>query len=336
MRAVGLDYANQILTHRDVPKPRRTLDNEVLLRVLEVGVCGTDRELSSFLTGYPPVGEDFLILGHEAVGQVIEAGPAVVSLRPGDWVVPMIRRACDPPCASCARGRRDLCLTGGFRERGIFGVHGYFAEYAVDDAQDLVAIPPELVDHAVLLEPLSVVEKAVETALRLHPVEPVTALVLGAGPVGILAAMAFAARGLKVAVHSLEPAADPRARLLESAGIRYLTALEGGFDIVLEAAGSFQAALAGLRAMNPAGVCCVLGAPNSGGDFPFRDLILKNQTVFGSVNASPQAFDLALRDLASFDPAIVRRLIRRVGFSDYHESILGPPGDAPKLVHVIE
>ena len=336
MRAVGLDYTRKTLTDRDVPEPQPPGNAEVLLRVHEVGVCGTDRELSNFRAGYPPEGEDFLVLGHEAVGQVIEAGAGVASLRPGDWVAPMIRRACAPPCASCARGRRDLCLTGGFRERGIFGVHGYFAEYAVDAAEDLVAIPPELVECAVLLEPLSVVEKAVETALRLHPAAPAEALVLGAGPIGILAAMAFAARGLSVTVHSLEPAGHLRARLVESAWIRYLSQLEGAYDLVLEAAGSPQAALAGLRALHPAGVCCVLGAPNSAGDLPLRDLILKNQVIFGSVNASPRAFELALRDLASFDRAILRRLIRRVRFSDYRESIFNPPGDVPKLVHVVE
>jgi len=336
MRAIGLDYTQRTLTERDIPPPHLERDDDVLFRVCEVGVCGTDRELSAFRVGYPPAREDFLVLGHEAVGQVIETGRAVASLRPGDWVAPMIRRPCSPPCASCARGRRDLCLTGGFRERGIFGEHGYFTEYAVDSVHDLVAVPPELAGHAVLIEPLSVVEKAIATALRLHPLEPRSALVLGAGAIGILAALAFQARGLAVSVHSLEPSDHARVRLLEAAGVRYLASIKGETHyIVLEATGSPDAALAGLRALAPAGVCCVLGAPSSAGELPFRDLILKNQIVFGSVNASPEAFTAALTDLARFDRDLVSRLIRRARFSDLHQTISGPPADAPKIVHVL-
>ena len=140
MRAVGLSYANRRLEFRQVPEPSIVGPTEVLLRVREVGVCGTDRELALFRLGFPPAGEEFLILGHEALAQVVACGSGVRRLRPGDWVVPMVRRPCRPPCPSCARGRRDLCLAPEQRERGIFGLHGYLAEYAVDDEEYLPGV----------------------------------------------------------------------------------------------------------------------------------------------------------------------------------------------------
>lgn len=335
MRAAGLDYEQRQLAERRVPEPRLDRDDEVLFRVHEVGVCGTDRDLASFSIGYPPAGESFLVLGHEALGRVEEVGRGVRTLRRGDWVVPSIRRTCQPPCESCARGRRDLCLSGSPQERGIFGIHGYLTDYAVDSESDLIRVPEELVDFAVLIEPLSVVEKAVERALRLHEGSPATALVLGAGPIGMLAALALQARGLEVSMYSLEPPEDPRARLITNAGVRYLGRLEGKADIVLEATGSAEAALEGLRRLAPLGVCAVLGAGSARGDISFLDLLLSNQAVFGSVNASPQAFALALADLGRFDRNVLRRMMRRVGYGAFRETIPKPSGEAPKIVHVL-
>jgi threonine dehydrogenase-like Zn-dependent dehydrogenase len=217
MRALVLDYAGRRLETREIPEPPPPGPGQALLRVAETGVCGTDRELASFRFGFPPAGEPYLVLGHEALAQVVETGGGVTSLKPGDWVVPMVRRACSPPCASCARGRRDLCVSGGYRERGIFGAHGYFAAFVVDDACDLVRVPAALVDFAVLLEPLSVAEKAAATALRLHAGEPRSALVFGAGAVGLLAALTLQLRGLEVSMYSLEPAGHPRAALASGA-----------------------------------------------------------------------------------------------------------------------
>jgi threonine dehydrogenase-like Zn-dependent dehydrogenase len=228
-------------------------------------------------------------------------------------------------------------LTGNYLERGIFGLHGYFAEYAVDSAADLVKVPPALVDYAVLLEPLSVVEKAVETALRIHEPLPSSGLVLGAGTIGILTALVLQLCGLTVSLHSLEPPEHPRVRLIEAAGIRYSTSLsQEKADIVIEATGSAQAAFAALRCLAPLGVCGVIGAAmESQGLLSFRELLVQNQAIFGSVNASPRSFAQAVEDLSRIEPEILRRLVHRVGFSDFHESILGPPVDSPKIAHVI-
>ncbi len=337
MRAVGLDYANRRLCHRAVPDPPSIGDGEVLLRVREVGVCGTDRFLASWEFGSPPQSSDFLILGHEALCEVAETGPGVTALGRGDLVVPIVRRPCRPPCPSCARGRRDLCLSGRYTERGIVGADGYFAEYAVDRVEDLVRIPAELAPVAVLVEPLSVVEKAVETALRLHEGAPRSALVLGAGTIGMLAALTLRERSLEVTVCSLEPEDHPRAQWLRESGFEYTPVPpRRTADIVLEAAGPASAAFAAVRALAPLGVCGILGtASDAAGEFPFRGLLLGNQRLFGSVNASPDSFRRAAEDLRRFDRRLLERMLRRCRFDDYALTILGPVEAAPKAVHVV-
>lgn len=334
MIAAGLDFRQQKLTHWDEEAPAAPGAGQVLWRVMEVGVCGTDRELAAFTLGYPPRGEHRLTIGHEAAGEVVEVGTGVTSLAAGDWVTAMIRRSCPPACAECGRGRRDLCVSGGFTERGIFGAHGYFTELAVDAACDLVRIPARLARHAVLVEPLSVVEKTVDRALAVHPGTVRSALVLGAGPVGMLAAFALQARGLTVSLFSLEGPESLRARVLEGAGVRYLTGSCPKADIVIEAAGVAKAGFDALAHLAPNGVCGILGARNGEGAVPFLDMIRGNHVVFGSVNAHRGAFEAAVEDLARFDAGWLDAMIHRLSWRDYPQ-LLTPPPAAVKVVHVL-
>jgi threonine dehydrogenase-like Zn-dependent dehydrogenase len=335
MKALALDFEARTLGWSELDPPDFFANRDVLYRVHEVGVCGTDRALASFQLGAPPLGETRLVLGHEALGQVMDIGNGVKSLNRGDWVVPMVRRACQPPCSSCSRGRRDLCITGKYTERGIFGLHGYFTERAVDAEEDLVRVPLKLVDFGVLLEPLSVAEKAIVRALAVHEGSPRTALVLGLGPIGMLAAMALKARGYGVRVQSLEPADHPRAAILRLLDIAYEPALEGSADIVIEATGSTEAALFALQQMPPLGVMVVLGAPDGAGCIPFLRMIVNNQTVVGCVNADGESFRAAVQDLARFDRRALAALISRARFSDLPRGLTGPPQAAPKVVHVL-
>ena len=336
MRAVTLDYRTRRLRQREVPDAKITRDTQVLFRVLEAGVCGTDRELANFKFGAPPKGEQFLILGHEALGEIIATGSAVTTLKPGDLVVPTVRRACAPPCVSCARNRRDLCVTGNYTERGILKAHGYFADLAVDEASDLVAIPPGLREFGVLIEPLSVVEKAVQSSFRFHEQEAATAIVQGAGTIGILAALALQLRALDVTVVSIEPESGLRAALIRQAGIRYANVKTGAkADIVIEASGAPDAALEAVRMLGPLGTMIALGACVAEGRFSFHDLVVHNQTLSGSVNASPESFTQAVKDLPKFPPATLRSMIHRVPLADFEMSIQGPPAHHPKLVHVL-
>jgi threonine dehydrogenase-like Zn-dependent dehydrogenase len=336
VRALLLDFSERRPRLGDLPEPA---GGEVRLRILECGTCGTDRDLAAFAFGAPPAGESQLILGHEAVAEV--AASSNPALPPGTLVVPAVRRACPGPCASCATGRRDLCLTGAYRERGILGLHGYCAEWAVDRAEDLFPVPRALAGVAVLVEPMSVVEKACDTAVRLHPGLPARLLVLGAGAVGILAAWAGLQRGWQVTVVSREPEDGVRARLLRAAGVTYRTTLPaaGAADLIIEACGAAELAAASLACLRPLGVLVALGARNTTVPMPFLDLIVGNQTIAGSVNAGPEHFRQAIATLTALEPAWLRSMIERRPLHRALESLAGPVpapgGDAIKVVHTL-
>src|SRR5262249_6002091 len=157
MQALAVFPSKKRLQLFDVPQPKIQAATDVLLRVHEVGLCGTDREISSFEYGSPPPGSDHLILGHESLAEVVELGRNVRSFKPGDLVVAMVRRPCPhPECRACRAGRPDFCVTGDYTERGIKGVDGFLTDYVVEDEPYLVKVPRALADVAVLVEPLTV------------------------------------------------------------------------------------------------------------------------------------------------------------------------------------
>jgi threonine dehydrogenase-like Zn-dependent dehydrogenase len=340
MRAVTVNFESHAVEVKRVAEPRSPGDDEVLFRVQEVGVCGTDREIAAVRLVLPPAGDSFLTIGHEALGQVVDVGRNVSHLRPGDWVVPLVRRPCVPACQPCSSGRMDLCASGNYVERGIVRMHGYFTDFAVDESRYLLPVPEHLVDVAILIEPLTAVEKSIEVAQRTHieyfGFDPPRALVLGAGTIGILAALALRDRGFDVAVCSREDRDHARVRVLAQAGIRYLGTEETWpADIVIEAAGAAEALVTGARSLARNGVMVTLGSPNATIAFPFRDLIIKNQALIGSVNATPDSFHQALHDLARFDRRVLQSMIHRVGFSDFEKTLKGPLCAYPKMVHVV-
>ncbi len=336
MRSITADYGSRRLVERDIAEPPPPGPGEARLRIAAVGVCGTDRDLASFTAGEPPAGESFLVIGHEALAQVVECGADVAGLSPGDWVVPTVRRACPALCPQCAAGRRDLCLTLAFTERGIWRAHGYFTDYAVDRAGDLVPIPATLAEYGFLVEPLSVVEKAVSRALYVVQSPGRRALVLGLGPIGILAATVLSLRGFEVTVFSAESLDHPRARLLTIQNIRYTNTFgTGPADVIIEAAGSGELALAALRLLAPGGAMVVLGAREVVGSVPFLDLLVRNQTVAGIVNASRADFDAAVADLPRIPEPVRSGMIERFRFSDFGSTLYGNAGAAPKAVHMV-
>jgi threonine dehydrogenase-like Zn-dependent dehydrogenase len=182
---------------------------------------------------------------------------------------------------------------------------------------------------------LSVVEKAVETGLRLHPGEPRRALVIGAGSIGLLAAALFRLRGFNVAIVSVEPADSARAKLALLAGAEYRTSAAQKADIVIEAAGSPDAVGVALEALAPLGILVILGAQQSAGVLPLIDVIVGNQIVAGSVNASPKAFADAAADLPRLPRALLNPMIEYRPFSAYRRSFIEAPAGAPKVVHRI-
>lgn len=319
-----------------VPEPRITSPSGVKLRVLQAGVCATDREIANFMFGTPPEGFEYLVLGHEGFGEVVETGPEVSSLKPGDLVVPTVRRPCpDPACTACRNDRPDFCMTGLYREHGIVGMHGFLTEFVVDEARYLRQVPAEIRDVAVLVEPLTIAEKAFIQAeqiqLRLpwnRPPEAHHAVVLGAGPVGLLGAMALRLRGCEVTVYSREGETDERAEITRAIGAHYvcsrmqtparMAAGIGSVDLVYEATGSAALAVEMLQVLGRNGVMVLTGIPGAHGpeSIDMGDLItsmtLKNQCLLATVNAGGDAFDRAIGDLGAFCarwPGAVRGLI---------------------------
>jgi threonine dehydrogenase-like Zn-dependent dehydrogenase len=323
------------------PEPQLAGPRDVKLRVLEVGVCGTDRDQAAGGHARAPEGRRDLVIGHEMLGIVTEVGENVRGLKPGDLAVPTVRRGCGK-CAPCAMGRPDACRSGDYRSRGITGLDGFQSEWVVDEARHLVRVPHELADVGVLAEPCAVVEKAVHEASRAAASRAPDAvyaedwpsggrcLVAGLGPVGLLAAMVLMLRGVEVYGMDVLPADSSRPYWLTRAGGTYLDGRRippeevaesiGPMDLIVEAAGEAQLAFALLGALSRGGVCVLTGLPGDEnvpmveipGPRVMRRMVSQNQTILGSINAAREHFDLAIRDLRSANTRWgdhVRRLV---------------------------
>src|SRR5215210_4238178 len=207
----------------DVPDGRG-----VLVEVLRVGVDGTDKEINDAEYGAAPEGYDFLVTGHESFGRVLEVGPNVRDLTPGDYVVATVRR---PGGSIYDRiGAYDMTTDDTYYERGINLLHGYLTERYVDDPEYIVKVPVALKEVGVLLEPVSVVEKGIEQAYeiqrRLKVWRPARAAVVGAGSLGLLATLALSLRGLDVTTLARTRPPTPNSELAEALDARYVSTRE--------------------------------------------------------------------------------------------------------------
>jgi threonine dehydrogenase-like Zn-dependent dehydrogenase len=304
-----------------------------VLRVLEVGVCGTDREIAHGLFGDAPGGERTLVLGHEVLAEVVGTGELVTAT---------VRRSCRR-CLACDEGSPDSCLTGDYEERGITRLHGFACELVAEDASQLIPVPRSLGRLGVLAEPTSICERALRHARTIGHREPwrlERALVLGAGAIGTITALLLRLDGVAVTVASLEPSAP----VAEAAGATYahvdeLDAL-GKFDLVVECAGNAQLAARCLGLLRRSGVACLLGIDGRDQrveiDGPTLALqpILQNHVLFGSVNAHRVDWERGVEDLARVDPELLRALVGlRVPLEDY-EQAFGFRGGKATLVLV--
>lgn len=309
----------------DFPEPKLASPTSVKVRVLKVGVCGTDRDIASFQYGFPtPAGSEFLVMGHECLGEVIEAGPDVSNLKPGDLVIPMVRRPCDhPECVACRAGRQDFCYTGDYRERGIKQMHGFLTESIVDEARYMNPVPKVIRDVAVLVEPLTIAEKGLiqvrQIQQRLPWGEKHQAVVLGAGPVGLLGAMALRHAGFAVTVYSRSREPNAEADIVKAIGGKYVSSQDrsveqmaagvGNIDLVYEATGVSRFAFDVLPALGTNGIFVLTGVPGKhppatiDTDKIMSNLVLKNQCLLGTVNAGKDAFENAVADLTAFHAA---------------------------------
>jgi threonine dehydrogenase-like Zn-dependent dehydrogenase len=327
----------------DVAEPDPA-QGSVLVASRAVGICGTDREILAGEYGQAPPGADRLVLGHESLGEVLEA-PDGCGLSAGDPVVGVVRRSDPVPCANCAAGEADMCRNGRYTEHGITGLHG-FARDRWRAAPDMVVpVGPGLGDLAVLLEPASVVAKAwehVERIGRRAVWEPECVLVTGAGAVGMLAALLAVQRGFDV--HVLDRVTDgPKPRLVEQLGATYhATPVENlGLDpdVVVECTGAPAVIAQVLTGTARNAVVCLAGVSSPGSTIPLdvgalnREWVLQNDVVFGSVNANRRHYEAAAADLAAADRSWLEGLIsRRVPVEDYRQALETRPDDVKTVV----
>ena len=331
----------------DLPMPR--VDEVpggrgVLVQVLRVGVDGTDKEINAAEYGAAPPGYDFLTIGHESFGRVVEVGPQVVGLAPGDYVVATVRR----PGGSIYDqiGTYDMTTDDVYFERGINLRHGYLTEYYVDDPEYIVKLPGALREVGVLLEPLSVAEKGIEQAYeiqrRLKVWQPRRAAVVGAGPLGLLATLALRLRGLEVTTLARSAPPTLNSQLVEALGARYLStrgtalaqaaAQHGPFDIIFEATGASSVVFEAMEALGRNGVLVLTGI--SGGDRQVEvpgdrillGFVLGNKVAVGSVNANRSYFERGVYDMAlavAQYPGWLERLLTHPvrGLGNYTEMI---------------
>lgn len=276
-------------------------EDEVAVRTLEVGVCGTDREISEGLFGVAPEGDDMLVLGHEFLGVVERDGHGFAR---GDLVTAIVRRSCTH-CLACNEGAPDSCLTGDYSERGITRLHGFARELVAEDPAQLIRVPRSLGRLGVLVEPASICARAIRHSQSIggrQPWELRRALVIGAGAIGMLSTYLLRLAGLDVWTAALGPAGDPRSELVAASGARYFSSAAaplaslreevGGFDLVVEATGDAQVMADSIGMLRRSGVACLLGLDprrrtvELDGRVIGVDTILENRVVFGSVNAN--------------------------------------------------
>lgn len=321
----------------DIPNGRG-----VLVRVLRVGVDGTDKEINAAEYGQAPAGCDFLIIGHEGFGQVEAVGPNVTELKPGDYVVATVRR----PGTSIYDliGTNDMSTDDTYFERGINLRHGYMSQYYVDDAEFIVKIPQGLKRVGVLLEPTTVVEKGIAQAYeiqrRLRVWRPRRAAVLGAGTIGLLATLVLRLRGLEVTVFGLTPRPYLNSDLIEAIGATYQSTKElsildgakqyGPFDVIFEATGFSPVVFEGMQALGKNGVLVLSSV--TGGDRKIEvpadkinlEFVLGNKVMVGTVNANREYFEMGVKDLAQAEaeyPGWLSRLLTHPvkGLENYRE-----------------
>jgi glucose 1-dehydrogenase len=343
---------------QEIPPPVRA-PGQILVSVLECGVCGTDHDIVSGLYGRAPAGSAYLVLGHENLGVVKDGDPTVPNFVPGDLVVATVRRGCGR-CRFCFANKSDFCESGGFTERGIVGAHGYMTEEYTEVPEYLVRVDPSLRAVAVLLEPLSVVEKAIFQGQRVldrkeptpgfPPTGPPSALVAGTGPVGMLAAFVLRVRGYEVVAIDRHDDTTPAAQILARIGAKHvdtrggLSLLHGrGFDLVIEASGSVSLDFGLADLLGPNGVLMLTGIPDasapatsvSGGEL-WREVVLGNRGIVGSVNANRTYFEAGLRDMTvvrqRWPGALEALITRRRPIAEVADAVREPADGTIKTV----
>ncbi|WP_406700510.1 glucose 1-dehydrogenase [Singulisphaera sp. Ch08] len=314
----------------------------VLVKVLQVGVDATDREINEALYGNAPPGGKHLVIGHESFGQVVEVGDKVIEVKPGDYVTCTVRR----PGGSLFDkiGRNDITSEEVYYERGINLCHGYLTEFFVDDAEYVVKVPQNLKHLGVLSEPASVCAKAIEQAYlaqqRLQVWNPLRAFVLGAGQIGLLATMMLRLRGLQVFTLATKPGPHLKSELAEAYGATYvstnqtsmkqLTEQVGKPDLIFEATGNAEVCFRAMEVLAHNGA--LIWTSITGGSHEVSvdaakinlEWVLGNKLLVSSVNGNRRHFELGIQALSHGEhtyPGVTERILTHpvAGLENYKE-----------------
>ncbi len=330
---------------QDVPEPPSS-DGSILVKALELGICGTDFELISADYGWAPPGSDHLILGHESFGRV-EHAPEGSGFSKGDFIVGIVRRPDPVPCLACAVAQWDMCRNGKYTERGIKERNGFGSEFWRIEPEFALRLDPSLDTIGVLMEPTTIVAKAwdhISCIGERAKWEPRTLLVTGAGPVGLLAALLGKQRGLEV--HVLDVVKQgPKPQLVSDLGGTYHTGPVNkiGFapDVTIECTGVGEVIVETMTHMASDGILCLLGVSSHNQQETIdlgtinRNLVLENCAIFGSVNANHRHYELAEQALLKADRKWISRLIsRRVPLANFDEALKRRPDDIKVVIQL--
>lgn len=332
-KAIAAYTARKQAAWVEAPPPAEVAAGEVVCRTLQLGVCGTDREILDSAAPATPEGSEYLILGHECLARVEAVGSEVSQLAVGDLVVPSVRRT-----AGGHAPRPDLLPPDQYVERGIIRSHGFSQPLWADEAHYLLRVPTDMADLAVFTEPQSVAEKAINEALLVQQArlgadhwrsEPPRVLVTGMGPIGFAGVVAARSRGWPVTLYGRDPADSSRVQLAHGLGAEYLNQHEidlarlpgdPRFDLILECTGVDQVLVAASHALGHCGAMVWLGASRTPQPRPhdldsmMRRSLMGNQLHLGTVNAAPRDFDQAIEHLQQLqrdNPVAAAGLITR-------------------------
>ncbi|MHB8841621.1 MAG: glucose 1-dehydrogenase [Candidatus Aquicultor sp.] len=342
------------LSNISIPEPG---PGEVRVRVIEVGVDGTDIDINAGLYGDVPPGEDTLVIGHEAVGIVDAIGPNVTGIFEGELVVPTVRRGCRESCPSCKQLTPDMCITGNYEERGISKQQGFMADYFVERPDNLLKLPEHLRETGVLVEPTSICEKALSQIFLIQerlPWSPQMALVLGAGNIGLLSTFLLRNMGITTYTADIEPEDSMKAGLVRRVGATYINVKQmllldfpneiGEPDIVIESTGYSRNSFDAMQIVRNNGIVSMISVTAGHKheqictDCIEEKMVMGNRVAFGSVSSNRDHFQSAIEHMAVINhrwPGIYDEMVtRRVPITEFKTALNKTPEDIKPVVMI--